>query len=131
MDPLRSIHHVALTVTDLERSAAWYADVLGLKVAFHESSEHRAGVIFEFAAGNTAIGLVQHAATRQDFDPTVTGLDHLAFTVSTEPEMVAWADRLTALGIAHSGAIEIPPGRILNFKDPDGIALSVFWDRPD
>lgn len=131
MNPLRSIHHVALTVTDLERSAAWYAEVLGFKAAFRESSEHRAGVIFEFADGRTAIGLVQHASTRQGFDPAVTGLDHLAFTVSTEAEMFTWADRLTALGVPHSGAIEIPPGRILNFKDPDGIALSLFWDRPD
>jgi hypothetical protein len=28
-----------------------------------------------------------------------------------------------------SNVIEIAPGAILNFKDPDGIALALFWDR--
>jgi glyoxylase I family protein len=127
---LGEFHHVALTVTDLERSAAWYADVLGLEESFRESSAQRSAVIFRFTNGSAAIGLVQHVSTAQDFDPAVTGLDHVAFTVSTEAEMFAWADRLTSRGVAHSGPIEVPPGRILNFKDPDGIALSLFWDRP-
>ena len=37
-----------------------------------------------------------------------------------------------ALGgrLEHSGAVEVPPGAILNFEDPDGIALALFWDRP-
>jgi hypothetical protein len=33
-------------------------------------------------------------------------------------------------GIEHSGVIEIPPGAILNFRDPDGVALALFWERP-
>ena len=41
----------------------------------------------------------------------------------------ACAAQLTAAGVPNSGAIEVPPGAILNFKDPDGIALALFWDR--
>jgi hypothetical protein len=38
--------------------------------------------------------------------------------------------RATVLRIPGGEEIDIPHGGILNFKDPDGIALSFFWDRP-
>ena len=63
------------------------------------------------------------------FSPTRLGLDHFAFTVATQEGIEQWAQRLTAAGVEHSGVIEIPPGAILNFKDPDGVALALFWDR--
>lgn len=63
------------------------------------------------------------------FDPTHVGLDHFAFAVESRDELDRWAERLDDLGIEHSGAIEIPPGAILNFKDPDGIALALMWRR--
>jgi hypothetical protein len=44
--------------------------------------------------------------------------------------MRQWAARLDSFGVEHSGPIEVPPGEILNLKDPDGIALALFWDRP-
>ena len=63
------------------------------------------------------------------FDPQHRGLDHLAFTVGSEEELARWAERLDGAGVEHSGVLEIPPGAILNFKDIDGIALALFWDR--
>jgi glyoxylase I family protein len=63
------------------------------------------------------------------FDATVTGLDHVAFNVSSQEEMRERARRLDEHGASHSGPIPIPLGEILNFKDPDGIALAFFWDR--
>ena len=81
--------------------------------------------------GEPIVGLVQHGPARNDrFDPTVVGLDHLAFRVGSRQELATWAARLDERGVAHSGPIDVPPGAILNFKDPDGIALACFWDRP-
>jgi hypothetical protein len=37
--------------------------------------------------------------------------------------------RSTSIHRPHSGPIEVPPGEILNLKDPDGITLALFWDR--
>ena len=34
----------------------------------------------------------------------------------------------TLAGIEHSGRIDISLGAILNFADPDGIALSIFYE---
>ena len=63
------------------------------------------------------------------FDPRRNGLDHLAFTLADRLDMDAWAARLSEHGVGYDGPFDIPPGAILNFKDPDGIALSLFWDR--
>jgi catechol-2,3-dioxygenase len=83
-----------------------------------------------FASGAIGVGLVEHIGHEDDsFDPRRLGLDHAAFNVGSREELDEWATRLTAAGIEHSGAIDVPPGAILNFTDPDGIALALFWDR--
>jgi len=130
MDGLAGVRHVALTVSDLERSAEWYANVLGLEEQFREASPSRQAVVFAFHGGSGGVGLVQHVGSEdRAFDPTVQGLDHVAFRVASPEGMRDWARRLDAHGVSHSGVIEVPPGQILNFKDSDGIALALFWDR--
>ena len=122
---------MSLTVTDCERSTRWYTDVLGFEVVFTEgdaSTERRASVM-RFAGGGFSVGLTQHGVGDDRFDPTRTGLDHAAFTVAERDDLDRWAEALTAAGVDHSGVIDLPPGAILNFKDPDGIALALFWDR--
>jgi catechol-2,3-dioxygenase len=130
MEKLHDLHHVALTVSDLDNSASWYSVVLGMVEAFREESPSRRAAVFRFADGRWSVGLVQHVGTSSPaFDPTVIGLDHLSFTVGSRDEMRLWANRLDEHGVEHSGPIEVPPGEILNFKDPDGIALALFWDK--
>ncbi len=43
--------------------------------------------------------------------------------------MGAWVTRLDDADVKHSGAISIPSGAILNFADPDGVQLSIFWEN--
>jgi glyoxylase I family protein len=127
---LGGFHHVALTVTDLNASIEWYAAVLGFEELFREDGQQRRACVMRFPGGGQQVGLVQFLPVEErGFDPHRIGLDHLAFAVATRAELDAWAERLTAAGVDHSGAIEVPPGVILNFKDPDGIALGLFWDR--
>ena len=130
MADLVGLHHAALTVTDVERSARWYQDVLGMEEVFSEEGETRRAVIMRISGAGAAFAIVQHIGAEQPgFDPRRTGLDHLAFTVTHRGDMDAWAARLSAHGVAYDGPFDVPPGAILNFKDPDGIALSLFWDR--
>lgn len=127
---LIGVHHVSLSVTAIDRSVDWYCQVLGLEVAFTEEAAGRRGAVLRLpASGATVVGLVQHGSGGGAFDPAVTGLDHAAFEVASWEALVEWGRRLDGHGVEHSGAIEIPPGGILNFKDPDGIALALFWNR--
>lgn len=131
MTEIHGIHHVALTVTDRDTSAAWYAEVLGFEELFREEGEQRRACVMRFRGGDYSVGLVEHTAGHPDaFNPTRRGLDHVAFTVGSRDLLEQWADRLTAAGVEHSGPVDVPPGAILNFKDPDGITLALFWDRP-
>ena len=131
MIELLGFHHVAVTVRDCDASAAWYASVLGFEEVFREESEERRGCVMRFPGGNWGVGLVEHTATApaDGFDPVRLGLDHLAFTVASQEALEAYAEHLTAAGVESSGPFFSPRGGILNFKDPDGIALAVFWDR--
>jgi glyoxylase I family protein len=129
MTTLLGFHHAGLSVRDLDASVDWYQRVLGLDVRFHEPGETRRATVMNFADGSFAVGLVEHRGNTADFDPRHTGLDHLAFTVGSREELDAWHDRLTEAGAESSGTIDVPSGAILNFKDPDGIALALFWER--
>lgn len=66
---------------------------------------------------------------RELFDPTVVGLDHAAWSVATRADLDRWQELLEARGIVHSAIVDLGVASILNLKDPDGIALALFWDE--
>jgi catechol 2,3-dioxygenase-like lactoylglutathione lyase family enzyme len=123
---ITGFRHVGLTVTDLERSTAWYADVLGFKELFREAQGQRTAVIMRMPSTSLLLGLVHWTDGANDpFTPFRTGLDHLCFAVASREEVNAWARRLDEHGVAHSGVVEMKTSPIVNFKDPDGIALAI------
>jgi catechol 2,3-dioxygenase-like lactoylglutathione lyase family enzyme len=122
-------HHLALTVRDLDASAAWYERVFDLDLVIDEPGEARRAKVYRLRGTTEMLGLVEHRGNDGSaFRPDRTGLDHAAFSVRTRADVDTWADRLDAAGVAHSGRIDIPAGAILNFPDPDGIQLSVFYE---
>lgn len=126
MPRFTGIHHLALTVSDLDASAAFYQRVFGVSPA----SELRGGNLhrrlFRLPSG-TNLGLTEHdPTTSESFTPFTPGLDHVGFAVDSRDELLVWAEHLTAAGIEHSGCVDAPYGIALSFKDPDGIALEFF-----
>lgn len=133
MTEIRGVSHLSLSVRDLGTSLASYRDVLGLPVLMEPfDATAFSGREVLMLAGRVAIALQEHAGNdRSTFDPTRTGLDHLAFHVSERHHLDEWMARLDAGGIDHSDVRAVAFGSIVEFRDPDGIQLEVFApDRP-
>lgn len=127
-----SIAHFRLTVTDIERSRQFYESVFGWPVLLEmpenadEATRERlsflyGGVIYDL--GGTLLGLRPVATDR--FDEDRAGLDHIAFRLSNRAELDSAAAHLDQLGVAHEPVKDIGPSYILEFRDPDNIALEL------
>lgn len=79
------------------------------------------GVIYDL--GGTLLGLRPVAAGR--FDENRVGLDHIAFRLTTRDELDSAAAHLDDLGVTHEPIKDIGPSYILEFRDPDNIALEL------
>ncbi|MDQ1616597.1 MAG: glyoxylase family protein [Actinomycetota bacterium] len=123
-----SITHVAVTVSDLERSTRWYAELLGSEPVLDEDEESGGFHHTVFAVGGGQLfGLHKHTASAGGaFDEHSTGLDHVAFGCQDRAELETWAKRLDDLGISNGGIKDAHYGSGVSFRDPDGIALEFF-----
>jgi glyoxylase I family protein len=121
-----AITHVAVTVTDLAASEAWYTKVLGVKPVLDEDTGLFRHIVYPL--GNTLFGLhgFPDLASSESFNERRPGLDHIAFGVASRDELTEWAARLDELGVAHSTIVDAGYGSGLSFRDPDNIALELF-----
>jgi catechol 2,3-dioxygenase-like lactoylglutathione lyase family enzyme len=122
--------HIDLTVTDAERSARWWEDVLGFQlVNVEETPDIRQwGVVHSCGL---AVIMVTHANPSSDrFDERSIGLDHFALRVPDRAALEAWARHLDDLGIPHSGVKEENGGPLIVFRDPDNIQLELYAFDP-
>jgi glyoxylase I family protein len=126
--PAPPIAHIALTVSDLDRSIAFYSTLFDSPPAYRatmlDGTPHR----YEMAVWRTPNLGLHHFDTKPggDFDERRPGLDHLAFACSSPDELLEWSDRLDAIGAVRSAVLTEPYGSGLAFRDPDNIALELF-----
>jgi catechol 2,3-dioxygenase-like lactoylglutathione lyase family enzyme len=128
------VHHIALTVTDLSTSRAWYRGLLDADPVIDEDVPalpgHHSGfhhTIFVLAGG-TILALHGHRDSEPAarFDELRPGLDHVGFGCADRGELERLAVRLDELHVKHGGIADDALGHGLSFRDPDGIALE-FW----
>lgn len=128
--------HVRLTVTDIARSRAFYDQVFGLPVAFEvpadadeatrEALRFLYGGVIYAVPGGPLLGLRPVAPEGDRFSEDRVGLDHLSLTVASVGDLHDAAALLDGAGITHGGVKDIGRAFILEFRDPDGIALELF-----
>ena len=127
MPGIAGIHHVSVTVTDIERSVAWYGEVLGLERMMEEQHPDGGGyaVVLGKPDWSLCIGIHTHDTNESEpFHESRTGLDHVGFLVSSHAELEAWESRLRELGVEHSPINDEMEGfGVLVFRDPDNIQL--------
>lgn len=120
------LHHAALTVRDVDASARWYGELFGLEPVLERRDDD--GDVSILGNDTLLLGLQRHPGTGEagGFDHRRVGLDHLAIGCRDAAAIEAWADRLRALGIDHTGPETSAFGTHLNLRDPDGIAIELF-----
>lgn len=127
MPDFTGVSHVVLTVTDLERSKAWYEDLFGIQTLFEGEENNIKFAVNIHPGSNVIIGLRQHAAGSGDpFSPERTGLDHVSFACNDRGELEKWQATFDEKGVTYTPIIDTDYGHVLNFKDPDNIALELF-----
>lgn len=128
--------HVRLTVTDINRSKAFYDQVFGWPTAVDESASANepdvkrsrerfyGGTVYQTPQG-TLFGLRPVGTTT--FDSERTGLDHVSFAVESRSDLEAAAAALSDAGIPHGEVTDLSDAgiAILSFQDPDDINIEL------
>jgi catechol 2,3-dioxygenase-like lactoylglutathione lyase family enzyme len=131
--PIHRLNHAVLYVSDLERSVAFYTDVLGFR-RVDMTPEGFGGAAFIQAPGSTNdhdLGLFEigRAAGPSAAGRETVGLYHLAWEVDTLAELERLAARLGEAG-ALVGASDHGTTKSLYARDPDGLEFEVAWVVP-
>jgi catechol-2,3-dioxygenase len=129
---IHRLNHAVLFVSDLERSVAFYRDVLGFRVIPMTPDGFR-GAAFLQAPDSTNdhdLGLFEvPGAGPSPAGRASVGLYHLAWEVDTLDELSATAERLAAAG-GLVGSSDHGTTKSLYGKDPDGLEFEVVWLIP-
>jgi glyoxylase I family protein len=126
------VHHVSLTVTDLEASIGWYERVLqavrtGVTIPHYGCEDTGYSVLLVEPRSGLMFGLHKNIANSGDrFDEARTGLDHVSFGVAGRAALEQWAAWLDGLGVTNTGVVDetepIAYSTVV-FRDPDNIQL--------
>lgn len=129
VNPGVRIGHVHLKVADLERSLAFYRDVLGFGV----TQRFGAHAAFLAAGGyHHHIGLnTWESAGGSAPPPGTTGLYHVAILYPTRADLADALRRLRRAGISLEGAADHGVSEALYLRDPDGNGVELYWDKPE
>ncbi|MER6672943.1 VOC family protein [Streptomyces sp. NPDC000983] len=120
--------HLGLNVTDLDRSLAFYRDVLGFSPLAEGKEEGRR---YAFLGDGEQLVLTLWQQAGEPYDRGRAGLHHLAFRADSIDRVRAYESALREYGVefAHEGVVAHAEGAAsggIFFHDPDGTRLEIF-----
>ena len=119
------IDSVTLQVSDLERSVAYYKDVLGMHVLGRSDDRAELG---SAADKRALIKLVQKKSARQVPRRGLLGLYHFAVLLPDRAALGRFIAHLSEIG-AYAGMSDHKVSEAVYLTDPDGLGIEVYADR--
>lgn len=131
---LTGLHHVTLICRDLERTTAFYRDLLGLALV-HEGSndDDPESRHFWFGDADGSPGTLVTFLEYPDMEAGVVGAGsthHLALGVGSAEEQHAWRDYLRAHGVECTEVFDRGQFSSIYLRDPDGHILEIATTGP-
>jgi catechol 2,3-dioxygenase len=123
ISPRTRMGPVHLTVSELERSLAYYGGSIGLTVLERGGSRARLG-----ANGNELVVLVEEPGARPAYG--YTGLYHFALLLPERRDLGRWIAHAIRERVPLVGASDHFVSEALYLSDPDGHGIEIYWDRP-
>ena len=121
------LNHVILTISNTERSRAFYAGLLGFDVKIMQNDPDRS---FFFRCGEVLFFFFppRPPVPNDRFSEFRIGLDHLSFTAPSKEALHELAEKLKAAGVPTQGVEQFKPtgNWYVAFRDPDNIQLE-YW----
>jgi glyoxylase I family protein len=129
-----TLSHVALTVTNLEKSVPWYESLFNVKSQMEEAFNSGKSHVLADPEWKLLIVLTRHNGNQgEQFTESRTGMDHAGFLVESRAELEGWQAQLEKNGVVKAAAADRPLtqspiehhsyGSLLTFRDPDNIQL--------
>jgi glyoxylase I family protein len=136
---LTGLHHLTAICANLERTTAFYRDVLGLELVREGTSDDDPNARhFWFSAGGggapgTLISFLEYPSLQRGA-VGVGSVQHFAFVVESAEEQEAWRDYLRGHGVECTEVFDRGAFRSIYLRDPDGhlveIATQIGADTP-
>lgn len=122
------IGHVHLKVADIQRSLAFYCDLLG----FELTTMYGPQAAFISAGGyHHHIGLnTWHSKNASPASPEGVGLFHTAIVYPTRKDLAFIYKRLWEANYHLTGAADHGVSEAIYLNDPDNNGVELYWDRP-
>ena len=120
---IREIGHLILYVSDLDRSRAWYRDVLGMELV--ADAEILSGCFLSFGTRDHDIALIQ-----DEVATATKTVHHIALRFDGDLDgLKAFHRRLLAKGVTVERTVDHGISYGVYFLDPDGHRLEVFLEQ--
>jgi glyoxalase family protein len=128
---LQGIHHITAIASDIERTASFYTDLLGMRsVKKTLNYDDLTAPHYYFGVGDgtpgTVITYFGYPEGTMRTGTIGTGMTHhFAFTVKDAEEQLEWRDTLRAAGLQVTTVKDRKYFRSIYFNDPDGHILEI------
>jgi catechol 2,3-dioxygenase-like lactoylglutathione lyase family enzyme len=126
---ITGLHHATLIARDLDRTTAFYRDILGLALVDEARNDDDPDARhFWFGDADGRAGTLLSFLEYPDMAAGTVGLGsthHLALAVDSAAELEAWRDWLRSRGVQTTEVMDRGRFRSLYLRDPDGHILEL------